>query len=128
MARVGQQPNSSKPVVEMSDIPVLEGAGFGLLVETYREFKEEEERYKAAKEKVGVDIRALLIATGQVNVGCGAYVAVLASGKTGSKLSETKLMEKGVDPEVVEACREGGREYQYVQVRARKEYAPDSGQ
>jgi hypothetical protein len=67
------------------------------------------------------DITSLMLALGmesgdKVQVpDCGDVV--LIQGSTASKLSESKLVEKGVDPDVIMACKEPGTQYWYVQVK-----------
>lgn len=109
------------PVVELADIKQLDNTGFLGMVLEYRTNHLKQKSAEAAKERLSPDIHALMIATKQMKVGVEDVVAVVCNGRSGAKLDVHKLIEKGVDPDVIEACWEGGKVYQYVQVRARGE-------
>lgn len=107
------------PVIpEYTDFPILEELGFKELVERRRGWDVQEKEAKAGKEATGTEIQMYLTVAGIKHAKVGTLVALIGSGKTARTLSPQKLIEMGVDPDVIKQCWVGGRSYTYGQVRA----------
>lgn len=111
----------SVPVVELYNIKELQGMEFEVLVEQYKSAKYNKETEEAEQKQIGVELLALMTAVDQTRVGVGGYVAMRIPGRSGGRLNEHKLVEAGVDPDVIAKCWDGGKEYEYVQIRKRGE-------
>lgn len=109
------------PAVELASVPALVEAKFDELMEQYVNNKVLAETAEAERKRIGQELNALLTATGQTKIGHCEYVALKCNGRSGARLDERKLLEKGVDPEIIKECWAGGTSYTYVQVILRKE-------
>ncbi len=110
-----------KPIVEIENTPLAAiQLEIAQLVQKYLEAKGHEELAVAVKKDVGQELQAFVVIAGTDKVGVNSeYYIHRMRGASGGKLSETKLMERGVDPDIISECWEGGKEYWYVQIRKR---------
>lgn len=66
---------------------------------------------------IGEELVAQMCAAGVTEYPTDEYVARLRTGRTASSISELRLVERGVDAQVIADSRVEGREYVFVEIR-----------
>lgn len=97
----------------------LSGETMDDLISASRAAKEFVEIIEAVRKRIGGELMSRMCLEGETEhpTSDGQWVCQLLVGRTGAKLSETRLLEAGVSADVIANSREGGKEYSYVQIK-----------
>jgi hypothetical protein len=102
------------------DLPQFKYALSGMLDESILEERADltqerdfiEERIK----QIDTDIKDAYEAAGVKKTLWGTLPITLCNGRSASRISKTKLVEAGVDADVIAACTESGTPYTYIRI------------
>jgi hypothetical protein len=112
-------PKPSDPDFEWVDRPELVQLEFDAMVERRVELKRVVDEAEKELAELNPQIEAALVLVDATKVGIGNHVVHRIKGQTAGKVNTRKLVERGVDPDLVADCTDPGREYWYIQVKPR---------
>lgn len=100
----------------------LSDATLDELIEASRAAKIFIDAVEVARKKFSEEIMSRMCSEGETEhpTADGQWVCQLLVGRTGAKLSETRLLESGVSADVIADCREDGTSYTYIQIKKAK--------
>lgn len=106
--------SNARPLEEFPDlIDVLPD-----MAKEYRRIHIQSVIIEKRKKELGSEITALLEAVGHNSIQHDDWVCIRARGRSASSISPEKLLEKGIESDIITACTVEGKVYFYAQVKA----------
>ena len=97
--------------------PELREAKFGKLVDERQTIHHEIEFRKTKLEKLNAEIEAAMIVAHVGKVEAEGYHVIRCEGQGREQISAEKLLQLGVDPDIIRAATVRGNPYTFIQVR-----------